>query len=496
MKGYINCRIHGRQDTAFLVDEGRFVQFGSDEEISQKLGWQDETIDCKGMYVMPGFIAGGMNLLERGRHKRAISLSSVRTIPEVRRELLKYLDQQQIIAWDYRPDLFEGELERTVLDEITNEKPVIVFSEDLNLAVLNSRALEKADPDLDSEEEGNRGILTHEGMQYVHDYLAVDDLNILKETFLRGCEDGPVHGVTTAVSDDFAVMSKDYKAPLTMLEQLAYQQKLPLHVLEDCTFRNAKEYAAFLDEGYTEFVENYNLAIGRLKIRADGSLISHTAALTQPYQDKAGVYGVLHYIDKDMEMLATLANHFNSGVAFEADGDGAVDQVLDILEDMMYEGNPLKDMLSPCALVSKGQLSRIISHQIACGLAPSSVEKNRGLMEKTVERRLMRQAYPYHTLFEKVPVMGIAADGNVLQAVEDAVTREDDERLSLDEALSLYTDRAAEALMIYDHTGFLKEGYDADFTVLEQDPHEVDVHDIHRIKVMITEVRGETVFER
>jgi len=162
----------------------------------------------------------------------------------------------------------------------------------------------------------------------------------------------------------------------------------------------------------------------------------------------------------------------------------------------MYEGNPLKDMLSPCALVSKGQLSRIISHQIACGLAPSSVEKNRGLMEKTVERRLMRQAYPYHTLFEKVPVMGIAADGNVLQAVEDAVTREDDERLSLDEALSLYTDRAAEALMIYDHTGFLKEGYDADFTVLEQDPHEVDVHDIHRIKVMITEVRGETVFER
>ena len=91
--------------------------------------------------------------MERGRHKRAISLSSVRTIPEVRRELLKYLDQQQIIAWDYRPDLFEGELERTVLDEITNEKPVIVFSEDLNLAVLNSRALEKADPDLDSEEE-------------------------------------------------------------------------------------------------------------------------------------------------------------------------------------------------------------------------------------------------------------------------------------------------------------------------------------------------------
>ena len=92
--------------------------------------------------------------------------------------------------------------------------------------------------------------------------------------------------------------------------------------------------------------------------------------------------------------------------------------------------------------------------------------------------------------------MGIAADGNVLQAVEDAVTREDDERLSLDEALSLYTDRAAEALMIYDHTGFLKEGYDADFTVLEQEPHAVDVHDIHRIKVMITEVRGETVFER
>lgn len=496
MKGYINCVMHGRKDTAFLVDEGKFVQFGTNKEIEQKLGWQDEVVDCKGMYAVPGFIAGGMNLLERGRHRNAISLADARTVADVKRILYRYMDQDGIVAWDYRPDLFEGELERTVLDEITTEKPIIVISEDLNLAVLNDKALEKADPDLDSEEEGNRGILTHEGMQYVRDYLAVTDLNLLKETFLKGCEDGPIHGVTTAVSDDFAVMSQDYKAPLTMLEQLAYQQKLPINVVEDCTFRTAKEYASFLDEGYTEFVENYSFAIGRLKIKADGTLLSHTAALSEPYRDRSGVYGVLHYIDNDMEMMAQLANHFNTGVSFEANGDGAVDQVLDILEDTMYENNPLRDMLSPCAIVSKVQLARIIRDGIACGLDPSALEKNRGLMEKTVERKLLKQAYPYHTLYAKVPVMGIARDGNVLQAIEDAVTREDEERLSLDEAISLYTDKAAEALMLYDHTGSFKEGYDADFAILEKNPYETDPHEIHAIRVMITEVKGETVFER
>jgi predicted amidohydrolase YtcJ len=496
MKGYINCKIHGRKETAFLVDDGRFVTFGTDQQIEQQLGWQDETIDCHGMYALPGLIAGGMHILDRGRKADAISLAGQKSFSEVKELLSEHRNDEKITAYGYHPEAFEGELERIVLDEIFSDIPIIIYAEDGTLAVLNSKALELADPDLDSEKEGDRGILTGKGLAYVYDYLMVNDPEEIKKAFLRGCADTGSHGVTTAVSDDFHVMSQDFKAALTALEQLAYQQKLPLKVVEDGTFRSPKEYAAYLDGGYTEFVSDYNLYMGRLTIKADGSLATHTAALKEPYQDRSGVYGVLHYTDQQMEMMTTLANHFNTGTSYEAYGDGAVDQVLDIAEDTMYEDNPLKDMLSPCALLTQEHLDRIRKNKLACGLDPSLYRKEKDLWQSRASASALEHACPVHSLYESVPVMGIAADGNVLQAIEDAVMREGDEKLSVDEAISLYTDRAAEALMIEDHAGSFKEDHDADFVILEQDPHTVRPEEIHAIRVMITSVKGETVFER
>ena len=54
-RGFINSRIWNSEATAFLIDEGRFIKLGTNEEIT-KLTGADELIDLNGMFVVPGFV--------------------------------------------------------------------------------------------------------------------------------------------------------------------------------------------------------------------------------------------------------------------------------------------------------------------------------------------------------------------------------------------------------------------------------------------------------
>ena len=66
----------------------------------------------------------------------------------------------------------------------------------------------------------------------------------------------------------------------------------------------------------------------------------------------------------------------------------------------------------------------------------------------------------------------------------------------LDQAIESYTSKAAYTLNLETKTGTLAEGYYADFVVLDKDLSKEKVEDIDKVKVMMTVVNGETVFER
>ena len=81
-RGFINSRIWNSEATAFLIDEGRFIKLGTNEEIT-KLTGADELIDLSGMFVVPGFVDSHMHLAELGYYLSQIQLIGVKDRNEI-----------------------------------------------------------------------------------------------------------------------------------------------------------------------------------------------------------------------------------------------------------------------------------------------------------------------------------------------------------------------------------------------------------------------------
>jgi len=87
---------------------------------------------------------------------------------------------------------------------------------------------------------------------------------------------------------------------------------------------------------------------------------------------------------------------------------------------------------------------------------------------------------------------------NPLLGIQSVVTRQffPEERLSVDEALRLYTVNAAYASGDEILKGSIEEGKLADFTVLSDDPHKVPPTEIQNITVELTIVGGKVAYSR
>jgi predicted amidohydrolase YtcJ len=91
-------------------------------------------------------------------------------------------------------------------------------------------------------------------------------------------------------------------------------------------------------------------------------------------------------------------------------------------------------------------------------------------------------------------------------AVEMLVTREPSgggdrsfgkaEAISLKEAVDLFTVNAARHRHLEGMVGVIGIGMLADLIVLDRDPFETPVHDLHEVRVMTTIINGEVVFQR
>ncbi|CPN95716.1 Amidohydrolase family [Staphylococcus aureus] len=70
-----------------------------------------------------------------------------------------------------------------------------------------------------------------------------------------------------------------------------------------------------------------------------------------------------------------------------------------------------------------------------------------------------------------------------------------EESLSVYEALKLYTTQASDIAQTTDRTGFIKEGYEADFTVLNKNPFKIDKRELATVQAVKTVVNGKIVYE-
>ncbi len=506
-KAFIHANIYKRDEDAFLIEDTMIQCISSTEDILKQVREEDEIIDLNGMFVLPGFIDSHMHLLELGFYLSCVQLATCTSLEDMKTKLSQKCkeikDDEWVIARGYNEENFISEKEkptREFLDSISKDIPICVTRACGHSMSCNTKALELSGIEFDSD---MNGIVEELDINLVHEAWPKPNEDTLKEYIQKGIACANQFGVTTVGSDDFLSVTEHYENVLNVFEQLSYQQKMNLRVNEQCEFSTIEDFAKFLDEGYTFDVGNDFFRIGPLKLIADGSLGARSASMCQPYHDDSNNTGIMNYTVEEMQEYISLANQYNMPTIAHCIGDKAVDDVLTALQDHVYEGNPLHHGLVHCQILRKDQIQQIIDQKLSCYFQSIFIKEDAKILEERVGKELSQTSYPYKTLFENT----LASNGsdapveipNALYGIELAVTRKgmnQDECLTIDQAISSYTEKGAEQLFMNDRIGSIKEGYYADLVVLDKDITMIPTNEIHTTKVMMTIMNGEVVFER
>jgi len=258
----------------------------------------------------------------------------------------------------------------------------------------------------------------------------------------------------------------------------------------------------------TGFGDEY-LRLGGIKMVADGAIAARTAYLSEPYIGSTCDHGILAMTADEIESKVMEMHEAGYQVCIHANGDATIDAVLSAYEKAQSTF-PRKDprhRIEHCTLVNPDLLRRMKA--LGCVATPFCTyvyyhgEKMPFYGDYRLEWMFAQRSFLDH---------GITATGATdyppgpfepLLGIQSCVTRVDSDgrlwgasqKISVQEALQIYTINGAYASFEEDIKGSIEVGKLADLVVLGADPTQVDPMTIKDIPVERTIVGGVTVYE-
>jgi hypothetical protein len=326
-------------------------------------------------------------------------------------------------------------------------------------------------------------------------------------------------GITSIHSTDFMGMPDgEWRQVVGAMEAMDQAQALTVRVYEQCLFNTPEEFEGFLEAGYTTGVGSEFFRIGPLKLFSDGSLGARTALLSATYSDDPGNTGIQSFETGELRAFMALAEQHDMQVAVHAIGDGAIDLTAELLGELVEtrgsaDGtlNPLRHGIIHAQLTTPVLLEKMRQAGLLAYIQPVFVPSDMGIVEARIGRERMDKVYVWKTMREMgiktagssdAPVESFSVIGNIYAAVERCDFSGDpaggwlpEEKLSVMEAVQLFTSDAAFVSFDEARLGTLEIGKLADLVVLDRNLFELTGRDLLETKVAMTLVGGRVVYE-
>jgi hypothetical protein len=249
------------------------------------------------------------------------------------------------------------------------------------------------------------------------------------------------------------------------------------------------------------------LRVGGVKFVADGSAAERTMAMSTPYVGRPDDHGILTMTQQEIDAAVEDAHRHRFQIGIHANGDVAIDRVLSAYEraQRLAPRPDPRHRIEHCSLVTPELLRRIQ----ATGSIPTPfytyIHYNGEKWSEYGEEKMGWMFAHRSFLDHGIPVAGasdyIPGPYEPLMAIQSMVTRTDmngrvwgaSQRIGVDEALRICTLNGAYASFEENEKGSIRAGKLADFTILADDPHDVEPDRIKHIEVVRTVVGGRTM---
>lgn len=510
---------------AFAFDNGRFTAVGTNEQILKLRTPSTVVIDLKGMTVTPGFNDAHLHpqaiFDENSPYYRVwLGADRVKTMDDLiaalRRKAAITPTGKLISGYGYN-DVFLGRHPNCHdLDKVSTTEPVIITHGSGHITVVNSFVLNEAgitrdtaDPPggaLDRDPDGtpngvvresargllSRGRLDQQALRIAmpHDQEIQGYLNCFRQYSARGITSAGIAGGNPST---FRLMQE--------LRDLGNPVRVGFMF-------SAGSFDELQAAGVERGLGDDRLRITALKTFQGNSLSGRTAWLSHPYSDRPGYFGIPPARSQE-QLDADYEKWWNAGwqVATHSNGDREIDMVLTAIERAQAK-SPRPDArwrIEHASVMNQAMLDRAKKEGVILVFHSYMWEYGEILASYGPERLAMMHAYRT-AIAMGIPVAG-HSDSPVsaaypLRRIQDMVTRMDssgvlrgeNQRISVEEAIKVWTLDGAYATFEENIKGSITPGKLADFVVLEKDPRTVPPGTINDIVIEATYLGGEKVY--
>ena len=288
---------------------------------------------------------------------------------------------------------------------------------------------------------------------------------------------------------------------LSIIQKLHTEGKLPVRVNVIVPDALLKEAVGF------QSTDSLMLHVGGAVIATDGYLDSKTAALLQPYSDDPNNSGRL--LCTEQALAASVVQVLAVGLqpVIHAMGDKAVDMALQVIEQTSKQavGKPVRFRIEQAAVLNRELVKRLKMQNAVVSVQPKVIASEFAVWSATERLGIERAKWlhPLKTLLkEGVKVVG-GSDCPMeplspMLGMQEALLRENfpEQRLSVEEALRMYTVDAAYSSGEENIKGSIEGGKLADFTILNKDPLLISTNKVKDINIEMTIIDGKVVYSK
>lgn len=514
---------------AIAVKGDRIVFVGSNSDAQQYVGAHTRVIDLSGRTMAPGMTDAHQHLSGVGFREMTLNLEGITSLEAFLAKVKERVDQTKPGDWItgrgwietfWTPPVFPT---RWDLDRVAPNNPVFLDRADGHGAIANSAAFKIAGIDKDTpspfggevskdKQTGEpNGMLLDAAQNLVQRYIPPTSAADAERAIILGVKRDIELGWTQVQDpggsyDDVAIDSKLYG-----------EGKIKLRIYKALSAPGTEAERLFR-EGPIIDAHDHRLNVRTLKLYADGSLGSRSAALLAPYSDKPDTSGFLTIKETDFQTLLQTALRKGVQIETHAIGDRGNRFVLDQYEKAMnavprseWKIKEPRWRIEHSQIVNPADIPRFKKLGVIPSMQASHAIGDLHFAPSRLGIARLAGAYAWQSFIKSGSIIPGGSDapverGEPLIEFYAAVARKDlkgfsgdgwhpEEAVSREQALKMFTIWPAFAAFEETLRGSIEVGKLADFTVFAADIMKIPEAEILKTRCVMTVIGGEVVYE-
>lgn len=484
---------------ALVIRSGRIVFLGSTRDALTRADTA-EAINLQGRFALPGFIDSHVHFWRTGLMEQMLDLRPMRRISEIQAAIRGAAGEvppghlimgrgwtETVLAEQRYPTRWE-------LDEAARDHVVYLLHLNGHSCALNSRALEFLR--LDTNQPGvERDPATGEPTGVLREKIAFEAqgklLTLLDRRVRASCLEIAARqavegGVTTVhcLEGGRLIGDPDVK------DFLAHQHELPVSTV--------------LYYQITDLERILALGLPRIGgcVLIDGSPAAHTGALYEPYADRPDTSGPEYFAQDELNDWVLRCHQAGLQIVVHATCERAIGQMLTAYENALicFPRAGHRHRIDHFYFPRQEQVWKAAQLGVLASVQPYFAEIFCEMYHNRFGSERVRRVHPYRWFWDAGVIVGGSSDSFVtpirpLWGIHAAVNHfNPDQRISVMEAILMFTRNNAYLGFEEDEAGTLKIGKRGDIVVLSEDLFKIPADAIKNVRVELTISRGRVMY--